>query len=45
MKLNTEVKRRLDDDLPRLLAAQSHPREYNGLSDAQCAALENILAG
>jgi alpha-glucosidase (family GH31 glycosyl hydrolase) len=43
MKLNTLVKLRLDEDLPRLLSGQTHPREYAGLSDAQVSALENVL--
>jgi alpha-glucosidase (family GH31 glycosyl hydrolase) len=45
MKVNTEVKKFLDQELPRLLAGQTHPRDYSGLSDAQCGAIENIIAG
>jgi alpha-glucosidase (family GH31 glycosyl hydrolase) len=43
MKLNTWVKERIDQDLPNLLAGRSNLRDHSGLSDAQCAALENVL--
>lgn len=43
MKLNSWVKERIDRDLPALLEGRSSVRDHSGLSDAQCAALENVL--